>query len=276
MSAIIITNDNNVCNVTTNINCNDITCDDLIVRQTITCETLDVNDNINCQTLNSDNVNITGDIYVAPNQSYMPTGSICIYSGQTAPTGWLICDGTAISRTLYSRLYSVINTLYGSGDGVLTFNLPNLQERIPVGKTSITNLGNVGGNNSVTLSVENLPSHSHTGTTESGGIHNHTGTTTTDGLHTHNSNATGGQGNFGLCLANGLNTAVSTDNSSGELNLWRTPDALSIYSSGSHSHTLNINNDGDHTHTFTTNTTGSGNSIDIRNKFIIMNYIIRY
>ena len=52
-------------------------------------------------------------------------GMVSPYAGTTAPEGWLICDGSAISRTTYSDLFSVIGTIYGAGDGSTTFNLPN-------------------------------------------------------------------------------------------------------------------------------------------------------
>lgn len=58
---------------------------------------------------------------------YPLVGTVQMYAGQTAPSGWLICDGTAISRTIYDRLFDVIGTTYGAGDGSTTFNLPDLQ-----------------------------------------------------------------------------------------------------------------------------------------------------
>lgn len=61
------------------------------------------------------------------------TGFVMPFAGSTAPKGWLICDGSAVSRTTYSNLYSVIGTTYGSGDGSTTFNLPDLREATPKG-----------------------------------------------------------------------------------------------------------------------------------------------
>lgn len=57
-----------------------------------------------------------------------------IWAGSTAPTGWLLCDGTAYSTTTYSALYAVVGTTYGSRSG--TFLVPNLKGRIPVGLNS--------------------------------------------------------------------------------------------------------------------------------------------
>ena len=55
-----------------------------------------------------------------------PVGTIQMYPGASAPTGWLICDGSAVSRTSYADLYAAIGTTYGSGDGSTTFNIPDL------------------------------------------------------------------------------------------------------------------------------------------------------
>lgn len=78
-----------------------------------------------------------------------PVGLISMYSGTTAPTGWLICDGSAISRTTYATLFGVIGTTYGSGDGSTTFNLPNLKGKVPVGlnssDTDFDTIGKTGG-----------------------------------------------------------------------------------------------------------------------------------
>lgn len=68
-----------------------------------------------------------------------PVGTIVAFGGTTAPTGWLICDGSAISRTTYADLFAVIGTAYGTGDGSTTFNLPN--GKMPLG-TSAPVIGN--------------------------------------------------------------------------------------------------------------------------------------
>ena len=79
----------------------------------------------------------------------MPAGAIMAWGGATAPSNWLTCDGSAVSRTTYASLFSAIGTSYGAGDGVSTFNLPNLKGRVPVGKdganTAFDVLGETGG-----------------------------------------------------------------------------------------------------------------------------------
>jgi microcystin-dependent protein len=67
-------------------------------------------------------------------QTYLvPTGAILPYGGSTAPTNFLLCDGTAVSRTTYATLFGILSTNYGVGNGTTTFNLPNMQGRVPVG-----------------------------------------------------------------------------------------------------------------------------------------------
>lgn len=61
------------------------------------------------------------------------TGMISMYGGSSAPTGFLLCDGSAVSRTTYSSLFSVISTTYGTGDGSTTFNVPDLRSAFPLG-----------------------------------------------------------------------------------------------------------------------------------------------
>ena len=95
-----------------------------------------------------------------------------MWATSTAPTGWLIADGSAISRSTYSDLFAVLSTSYGVGDGSTTFNLPNLKGRVPVGRDSsqveFDTLGETGGSKTSALVVANLPAHTHTTTLTNG------------------------------------------------------------------------------------------------------------
>lgn len=89
----------------------------------------------------------------------LPAGSIIQWGGATAPVNWLLCDGSAVSRTTYASLFAAVGTSYGTGDGTTTFNLPDLRGRVPVGKNggSFGTLGATGGAETVAITQAQLP-----------------------------------------------------------------------------------------------------------------------
>lgn len=109
-----------------------------------------------------------------------PPGSVLPFAGPTAPTGYLMCNGQAVSRTAYANLYATIGTTYGAGNGVTTFTLPDLRARTIFGKDNMggagytarlvgaissieaTTLGFAGGISGNVLTTAMLPSHTHT------------------------------------------------------------------------------------------------------------------
>lgn len=110
--------------------------------------------------------------------SGVPTGVMMPYGGTTAPTGWLLCDGSAVSRTTYSALFTTLGVAYGAGDGSTTFNLPDLKGRVPVGKD------NMGGSaaNRVTTAGSSIDGATLGAT---GGAQNVQLTSAQNGAHTH-------------------------------------------------------------------------------------------
>ena len=120
----------------------------------------------------------------------IPPGVMMPYAGSTAPDGWMLCDGSAISRTTYANLFAVLSTTFGSGNGTSTFNIPNTSGRTIVGAgtgardgesgtgaisggSALTarTLGSWTGKESTTIASTNLPPHTH-------GLSSHTHTIT--------------------------------------------------------------------------------------------------
>ena len=70
-----------------------------------------------------------------------PTGTIIFYLGTDVPEGYLLCNGAAVSRTTYAKLFAVLGTRCGAGDGASTFNLPNFHGRVPQATTNVADVG---------------------------------------------------------------------------------------------------------------------------------------
>ena len=108
----------------------------------------------------------------------LPIGTIIIFTGLDLPANWLRCDGSNISRTAYSPLFSIIGTLYGVGDHVRTFGLPNFRGRFPLGvEAQQKSSFKTGGEAVHVLTEDELPIHQHdTGSYQlaNGGDHVHT------------------------------------------------------------------------------------------------------
>lgn len=96
-----------------------------------------------------------------------PVGIILPFADDVLPDGYLLCDGTAVSRTTYADLFAVCGTTYGVGNGSTTFNLPDMRGRIPVGAgtgsgLTARTLGQTFGAETVTLAEGDLAVHTHT------------------------------------------------------------------------------------------------------------------
>lgn len=93
----------------------------------------------------------------------VPVGAICEYASDDIPEGYLLCKGQALLKTDYPELYNVIGEKYGSPDSA-HFNLPNIEQRVVVGKSSSSPydiLGKTGGEETHTLTVNEMPAHNH-------------------------------------------------------------------------------------------------------------------
>jgi microcystin-dependent protein len=152
----------------------------------------------------------------------VPTGALLMWSTGSVPSGWLLCDGAAVSRTTYSTLFGVIGTTFGSGDGSTTFNLPDYQNRAPFGAGGLYALGTTGGSKDAVV-----VSHSHTATSTSTSTvtdpgHRHqVGTGNRDSVGSLLSTLVSGSGtntslaNTGISVATSTSTTVNSTGSSG-------------------------------------------------------------
>lgn len=200
-----------------------------------------------------------------------PTGVIQMFCGSTAPTGWLLCDGSAISRTTYSALFAVMGTAYGVGDGSTTFNVPDMRSRVPIGSgqgSGLTNRarGASGGAESKTISTSNLPAHTHSADPPA----TNSGTVSSD--HAHYTGAHGHSYITGNQAVSGTSRAIITATGG-------TPASGAIYNadagwsggiSANHVHATDIGS-------FTTGDGGFANSaVDIMNPFLSVNFIVKW
>jgi len=137
-----------------------------------------------------------------------PTGSMMLWTTDTAPSGWLLCYGQAISRTTYASLFAIISTTFGVGDGSTTFNLPDMRGRFSLGQDDmggtsanrVTNaqadsIGGAEGAETHTLTTTEMPAHLHSfsASLDHDGQAGVMGSTNRTG-QTHNTNSIGGDG----------------------------------------------------------------------------------
>jgi microcystin-dependent protein len=147
-------------------------------------------------------------------QNAIPSGMLAPFAGSTAPTGWLLCYGQAVSRTTYATLFGVIGTSYGVGDGSTTFNVPDMRGRV------IAGADNMGGSAASRLTSASITSGANT-LGNSGGEETHHllkaelpayNLTVTDPGHVHSvAQATGGSAGSAYSLF-GANVAAATQN----------------------------------------------------------------
>ncbi len=180
----------------------------------------------------------------APAGSFVPSGVIMPYAGSagSTPSGYLPCDGAAVSRTTYAALFATIGVTYGAGDGSTTFNIPDLRGVFVRGAGSQT-IGSVTYTGTLAAKQgqsTKLPTTPFTGVAASAGNHTHPTDAITGTSGNNYSNTTGGM--------------LGQDNTSFN-------DVNSTQAAGAHTHTVSIN--------------GGGDS-ETRPANIALNYIIKY
>lgn len=188
--------------------------------------------------------------------SVPPVGTVLMWAGASdaVPSGYLLCDGAAVSRTEYAALFSTLGTAFGVGDGSTTFLLPDLRARFVFGANSTYTRGETGGEVNHTLTASEMPVHSHS--CSDGGSHTHT--MESGGEHTHSSGASGT-----ISVSKGDGTSGTSTVGKG--------GTADTGSAGLHTHELGTALD----HTHSIGNVGGGNAHNNMPPYIALAYIIR-
>jgi microcystin-dependent protein len=141
----------------------------------------------------------------------VPPATVLPYAAASAPEGWLICDGSAVSRSTYANLFAAIGTTYGSGDGLTTFNLPNTQGIFLRGAGSQIISGITYNGTRGTSENDNMQGHWHELGDNSGNVSNSRPSGTASGGPTSISGSTTGGG---FSVSRALNFVNNTVNGS--------------------------------------------------------------
>lgn len=212
----------------------------------------------------SQTFDVDGNLIVAnPNLAVVPVGGLVPFAGATAPSGYLLCDGSQVSRATYQSLFLAIGTAYGAGDGSTTFNVPDMRQRFPLGKAATgtgATLGSTGGSIDHTH-TESAHSHTVSITSSTDGSHGHGGATSTDGSHNHGGDTGGIDSITGFGAGPGTQTVPVDHNHS-------------LSSDGLHGHTIDA--DGAHSHSVSgsTSSDGAGDTGSANPPYLSVNYLI--
>lgn len=153
-------------------------------------------DRCSCVIRNGENVTVTGagtptNPFVisaaAGGGGAVPAGSLVMFGGTAVPAGWVMANGAALNRVAFATLFAAIGTAFGAGDGSTTFNVPNLEQRFPVGAVGagVWALGATGGAAAVNLTTAHMPLHSHTMAHTHDMSHGHSASSASGGAHQH-------------------------------------------------------------------------------------------
>jgi microcystin-dependent protein len=170
-------------------------------------------------------------------------GVIKMYGGPTAPAGYLLCDGSTVSRTTYQDLYNVIGTTFGTGDGGgTTFSLPDFRMRFPIGAGTSKARGGVEGPPGGVAEASRGPRHQHQ--------HSHAGPSHDHGPGNLSTNTAGGHSH------GGTNATAHTDATNAALQTNSGNRRITHIQGSTTQHNHTIPTDGDHAHNVNAGTTG--------------------
>lgn len=203
----------------------------------------------------------------------------------TPPEGYIFANGAAISRTTYATLFALWGVRHGVGDGVTTFNTPNLTQRFPLGKAASGTGATLGATGGTIDHTHSVPNHSHN--ISLGGSHGHPwngGTTTSNGSHDHGG-ATGTPSS-GIAIAHTttpINADTNGDGSTASVSGYLSGNVIDdgvqthpISSDGSHTHGPGSLDIGQSSHTHITDTDGASTSGTNNPPFFVVQFAVKF
>lgn len=227
-----------------------------------------------------------GPILLADFEGLYPVGAVKMWAGAktgaSVPSGWLLCDASAVSRTTYAALFAVIGTSYGPGDGSTSFNVPNLNALETV--SGITLTANTRATTSPVSGIQSAD-HSHNGTSgaQSPTDHTHNGTSGDNSVgHTHNTTANSGNQSANHThtwdhdageTGNADTNLTSTANSAAHTHGWSATTTGGIVNNHTHNTTTGVQS-ADHTHNTTTGTQSADHTHNLG--AVAVTFLIKY
>lgn len=181
----------------------------------------------------------------------VPAGTVWMYGGSVAPSGWLMCSGGTQLISAFPDLFAALSTRFG-GDGITTFGIPDMRDRAPVGSSPAKIVGAQGGAATKTIGLANLPPHTHTINHDHAAFNSGAG-----GAHNHSTARRDSVGNANDAVANGGGVATSRLNTDSE---------------SSHVHNINVPA---FSGTSGTGTGLTGTALDVMNPWLAMAFIIK-
>lgn len=234
------------------------------------------------------------------------TGTITMFAGSSAPTDWLLCDGSAVSRSTYAALFAITSTTYGAGDGSTTFNLPDLRSRLPVGAGTGTKVATFSSRSGNVITVTGLSNASNNEFQTGQAVVYSTSGSVITGLSNSTTYYVVRTGNLTFSLASSLANAQNgsvislSSDGTGTQTFTQTLTSRTLgHTGGEENHAISSTELLAHSHNISDNTAGStwfqkfggsgspgaaGNSVsstggnaamNVMNPFVVLNYIIK-